>query len=449
MKSINRWRIQRITFVAFCVLGLITSSVRKTLSEESIDQHAPLTAERGPLTNRGSESEGALSSLVNEALLRSPIIAAARAHWQASTKVPQQVSTIPDPQVSFQQLTVGGPKPFEGYESSDFYYSGFGFMQDIPGPGKLHLRAQQAEKDAEAARLTFETQRRQVAEQVRETYFNLFYLQKAKDLLHQTHEQLQRVERTSDSQYQLGMSQQQDVLKAQLELTSLLSEIAMNDEQYSQAQAGLKGLLGREQDSPDVPIGEVSASVVKAEDAGLRELASKSSPVLRRALAMEQKSDVALSLAKKDYIPDFSVGYMYQKRGPGFSDLYQLTVGATIPLYFWRKQTPAVEQAALEKEAAHAETYASRLSTMSDLQSQIIGLETTTRIISVYENGLIPQSRATQSSAFNSYRVGKSDFQTLLSSIVDVLRLQQEYYRALADHEIAIAKIKQIVGENI
>jgi outer membrane protein, heavy metal efflux system len=124
-------------------------------------------------------------------------------------------------------------------------------------------------------------------------------------------------------------------------------------------------------------------------------------------------------------------------------------VGATIPLYFWRKQTPAVEQAALEKEAAHAETYASRLSTMSDLQAQIIGLETTARIMSVYKSGLIPQSRATQSSALNSYRVGKIDFQTLLSSMVDVLRLQQEYYRTLADHEIAVAKIKQIVGENI
>ena len=150
----------------------------------------------------------------------------------------------------------------------------------------------------------------------------------------------------------------------------------MNDEQYRQAQAGLKGILGREQDSPDVSIGEIFPSVVKAEDAGLRRLASSSSPVLQQALAMEEKSDVALSLAKRDYLPDFSVGYMYQKRGPGFPDLYRLTLGATIPLYFWRKQTPAIEQAALEKEAAHAETFATRLSTMSDLQSQVIGLET-------------------------------------------------------------------------
>src|SRR5450755_1826049 len=136
MKSFNRCRIQRTAFVAVCALGLIASAATKTISAESANPKDQLTPERGSSTNRESENPGGLSSLINEALLRSPIIAAARAHWQASTKVPQQVSTIPDPQVSFQQLTVGGPKPFEGYESSDFYYSGFGFMQDIPGPGK-------------------------------------------------------------------------------------------------------------------------------------------------------------------------------------------------------------------------------------------------------------------------------------------------------------------------
>src|SRR5580698_8225874 len=153
MKSFNRWPIQRIALAAFCALGLIVSAATKTISAESADPKDQLTPERGSPTNREIQNPSGLSSLIDEALLRSPIIAAAKAHWQASTKVPRQVSTIPDPQLSFQQLTVGGPKPFEGYESSDFYYSGFGFMQDIPGPGKLHLRAQQAEKEAEAARL--------------------------------------------------------------------------------------------------------------------------------------------------------------------------------------------------------------------------------------------------------------------------------------------------------
>ena len=42
---------------------------------------------------------------------------------------------------------------------------------------------------------------------------------------------------------------------------------------------------------------------------------------------------------------------------------------------------------------------------------------------------------------------GKVDFQTLLSAVIDVLNLNQEYFRAIADHEIAIAKLKEIIGD--
>jgi len=31
--------------------------------------------------------------------------------------------------------------------------------------------------------------------------------------------------------------------------------------------------------------------------------------------------------------------------------------------------------------------------------------------------------------------------------VIDVLRLRQEYYRTLADHEIAVAKIREIIGD--
>jgi outer membrane protein, heavy metal efflux system len=79
-----------------------------------------------------------LDALIQEALAKSPMIASARKHWQALTKVPIQVSTLPDPIIGLRQLTVGSPQPFSGYETSDFYYTGFGVSQDIPGPGRHH-----------------------------------------------------------------------------------------------------------------------------------------------------------------------------------------------------------------------------------------------------------------------------------------------------------------------
>ncbi len=389
-----------------------------------------------------------VEALVAEALAHSPMITAARTHSEALTKVPKQVSTLPDPQIGLQHFTVGSPQPFSGYETSDFYYSGVGFSQDIPGPGKLGLRADQAQKAAEAGRHALEVQQRQVVEQVRETYFNLFYLKKLLSLLLQTQAELQTIAQTAESQYHVGMAQQQDVYKAQLELTTFLKEIEMQHEEVDQSQANLKAILGREQDSPNIEIGDdIKATELRLDDRRLRELGLSNSPTLRQARAMVEQSQAAVDIAKRDYLPDFNVGYTYEKTGPKFKDYYMLTLGAKIPLYFWRKQRLAVEQAVLERESARADAYSKRLSVMSNLQNQVIALQTTQRVLKLYSEGLIPQANATQESALAAYRVSKVDFQTLLSTVIDVLRLRQEYYRTLADHEIAVAKIREIIGD--
>ena len=393
-----------------------------------------------------ADTSADLESLVREALVQSPLIIAARRHWEAETRMPVQEATLPDPQISFQNLAVGNPFPGNNLQNNNFAYFGYGFSQDIPYPGKLRLRASVAEKDAESARQAYEAQARAVVEQVRETYFNLFYLTNSLSLLRQTSDEFERVAHVTADQYQVGMTQQQDVLKAQLQMTEILNEEQMTRQELEQGQADLKTILGREQDSPDIQVSEVKPSALNLNDDQLRTLALRASPVLMQAQAMEAKNEQSLQLAREDYIPDFSIQYMYQKTGARFPDYYMATVGLKIPLYFWRRQTPAVEQAALEKDSAHAETNAARLSVTSEIQNQWIALQTTERVLRIYSDGLIPQAQATLKSAAAAYRVGKVDFQSLLSGEVDVLRLKQQYYRAVADHEIAFAKIQQVIG---
>jgi outer membrane protein, heavy metal efflux system len=388
-----------------------------------------------------------LDALIQEALTHSPMITSARKHWQALTKVPVQLSTLPDPTMGLQQLTVGSPQPFSGYEASEFYYTGFGVSQDIPGPGKLRLRAKQADKEAEAARDAFLVQQLQVVEAVRETYFNLFYLRKMLDSLRGTQSELDRIAQTTEAQYHVAKAQQQDVLKAQLAQTEVLKDVEMNQEEFEQGEANLKAIVGREQDSTNIEISEITPTTLSISDSRLRERALANSPTLRQARAMEEQSDAALAIAKRDYVPDFNVGYAYQKTGPGFRDYYMLTLGVKVPLYFWRKQTPAIEQASLQKESVLADSYSKRLSVLSDLQNQAIALRTSDRVLRLYTEGLIPQAEETLTSATAAYRVGKVDFQSLLSAVTDVLRVRQEYFRSLADHEIAVAKIRQTIGE--
>jgi outer membrane protein, heavy metal efflux system len=219
-----------------------------------------------PLT---SDAASNLDALVREAVANNPGVIAAREHWQALTHVPIQAATLPDPQASIQHFTVGSPQPFSGYESSDFYYTGFGVSQDIPGPGKLRLQKSEAEKDAEYAKHHYEGAEREVEEKVKEVYFELFYHSKTLAILDRNQQDLSQIKQIMETRYRLGQGLQQDLIKAQLQTTEILKEHAMHHQEEDQEQLELKQILGRDPDSPNIEIGDIEATHLQLDSSKL------------------------------------------------------------------------------------------------------------------------------------------------------------------------------------
>ncbi len=392
-----------------------------------------------------------IEAIVAEAVAHNPAVIAAREHCEAQEKIPLQAATLPDPEISFQQLTVGGPRPFEGYETSDFFYTGIGASQEVPWPDKLRLRASAASRDAEIAKQQYEEARREVTEKVRENFFELFFLGQRIGLLDASRDQLLDIAKFTEDQYRFGKGQQADLIKAQLAATAILKELEMARQESAQRQVTLKSILGRDLDSRNIEISDLAPTVISAgmDRSHLIELAAQNPTAIKIAQAEASKSEISLKLAQEDYMPDFSAGYTYQKTGPGFRDYYMLSLGAKIPLYFWRKQKPAVEQAALERESARERLRGSKLDAVSEVDRDWIALQTQERVMNLYREGLLPQARAAFESAMASYRTGRVDFQTLLTAAIEQLNMNEEYFRAITDREIAIARIEQMIGEDL
>src|SRR5580700_5653404 len=87
--------------------------------------------------------------LVNGLMQNNPEIQAARSRFEAATKRPSQVGTLPEPTASYTNLGVG--HPFSRLNASDFAYHGFGVSQEFPFPGKLALASEEAKREAEGA----------------------------------------------------------------------------------------------------------------------------------------------------------------------------------------------------------------------------------------------------------------------------------------------------------
>jgi cobalt-zinc-cadmium efflux system outer membrane protein len=397
--------------------------------------------------NASAEEPTTLADLLTEAEKNNPQIQTARHAWQSAKQIPTQVATLPDPQVVLQQTNVGSPRPFAGYTNSDFAYIGLGFSQDLPYPGKLRLRGEIAQKEADATQQKYESVRRSVLAAVKMAYFQLAYLSKRQKIFDEDAQLLLQVEQAAESRYRNGMGNQQDVLQAQLERTKLLREINMNQLEQGKMQAALKNLLNRSQSSADVETVELSESTPAYNFDQLLAEAKASNPDLAGMQKMVQRQGLQVDLAKKDFYPDFNVQGMWQRTDPSqYRAYYQFTVGMRIPIYRSRRQRPELAQAESDRDRAKSEFEAQSQQTAFQLRQQFVSAEKSAELLKIYREGLIPQARAELQAGMAAYQSNRQDFQALLASFLDVLRLDEEYWQTLSEHETALAQMEEVTG---
>ncbi len=388
-----------------------------------------------------------LKDLLNEAEANNPQIAAAKQGWEAAKQIPSQVSTLPDPQFTAQQVNVGSPRPFAGYTNSDFAYFGLGVSQDFPYPGKLRLRGEMAKRDADVALQQSESVSRSVLAGIKAAYFQLSYLSKTLGILESDGELLQQVEKAADARYRSGMGNQHDLLQAQLERTKLLREINMHHLEVAKMQAQIKQLLNRSQSSPDVETADLPETPLEYTFDELLSTSKGGNSDISGARKMVEKQNLQVDLARKDFYPDFSVQYMWQRTDPvQFRAYYMLTFSVRVPIYRNRKQRPELAQAEADLSRSRSEVEAQTQQVALELRTEFETAQKTAELLKIYREGLLPQARAEFEAGVAAYQNNRQDFQALLASFLDVLHLDEEYWQSAAERETALARLEELTG---
>ena len=430
-----RSRVWQYGFAKFvCTLSFLAILSGTALAQEAIPHEQAASATP-------------LAALLDEAEKSNPQIVAARQGWEAAKLVPTQVSTLPDPQFTLQQLNVGSPRPFAGYTNSDFAYIGLGVSQDIPYPGKLRLKGEIARREADVSQQQLESVRRAVLSDVKAVYFQLAYLSKTLTILESDGELLRQVEQAAEARYRSGMGLQRDVLQAQLQKTKLVREIAMHHLEVGKLQAQLKLLLNRPQDSVDIEPDLLSETALPHSYEELLSAAKTRNPELAASQKMIEKQALQVELAQKDFYPDFNVQYMWQRTDPSeFRAYYMLSFGVRVPIYRNRKQKPELAQAQTEELRARSAFQAQSQQLASELRGQYVIVQQTSELLKIHREGLSPQALSTFQAGLAAYQSNKQDFQAVLTAFLDVLHLDEDYWQNLAEYETAIARLEQITG---
>jgi outer membrane protein TolC len=388
-----------------------------------------------------------LSQLLAEAEANNPQISAADHGARAARQLAPQMTTLPDPKFTYQQFSVGSPKPFAGYTNSDFAYIGVGASQELPYPGKLRARGDVAERAADTKQAEVEVTKTSIADAVKADYLQLAYLQQTLGILLQNKAVLDQLIQDATVRYQVGQGMQQDVLQAQVNRTKLVKEITMHHQLMGQTQAHLKGLLSRDQGSQHIVTEDLIETPIKRTSDELLADVRQNNPQIQVDAASIRKEDAQLTSAKREGKPDFEVGYLYQNTDRKYRDYYMFTFDVRFPR---KARVNAQIAEATERRSESQQTLNAHLQQqLAEVQEGYVRATSDEELLKDYREGLIPQSDAAYRATLSAYASNREQFIHVLSYFTETLNLKLEYVQTLVDHEAALAHLETLTGATL
>jgi outer membrane protein TolC len=386
----------------------------------------------------------ALAALVEEATAAHPRLAAAEQQAAAADARIVQARSLPDPMISAGYTSIGRPWPGAGLGVEPNANIGVMVSQALPFPGKRALAGRIAAREADAERQQIDAVRLAVVSRVKQAYFGLAYTYAVDDVLARNQALLATLLEVSEGRYAVGYAAQQDVIKAQTELSILALRQERVRQERTAREGELNALLNR---TPGHPVGRPEDLVLvpfEHELPVLLDLAIAHAPTLQRDRIRVEGAQLAVDAARTDYRPDFAIAGGYASMG-SMPPMYEARFDVTLPLQRGRRAAAVAENVGMLAAARH-EYDANRLDIQSQLQRDFATASASLRLARLYVSTVLPQSRLALESSMVSYQTGGVDFLSVLTSFASVLDYEMTYFEELVQFHDAVSRIEEVIG---
>ncbi len=402
-----------------------------------------------PISIFAQTADDSLNALVKEALQNNPQLKAARSQTLAEQTKIKQVTAWEPPQVgiSFYQTPIQSfPNPIKNGMETDYY-----IQQMFPFPGKLSNMGKSAENNAEMYDQQYNELERSIINELKSTYYELFYVQKKIKINKENQILLQQLVNITAKQYEVGTGQQADMLRAQTELSTLINDGVNLEKEKRNVETMLNTILSRPADGTFPQISAIEDTIPDWNYSQLSSLASENRPELKAMHYNIKMNEAELAASKLEYYPDFMVQLMYKNMTGTTNDFWSTMVGVNIPLAFWSKDkfTGKVEENKINISTAEEQLNASKNMVAGQVQNALIRIQSNKNLIDLYKNTVIPQAQQTLQSTLSAYQTGKTEFLMIIDAYKVVLMAKQDYYMSQMNYMQSQALLEQAVGLNI
>jgi cobalt-zinc-cadmium efflux system outer membrane protein len=400
---------------------------------------------------RGAELGETAQGLLDYARAENPELAAMRAEADAAAQRVQPAGALPDPVLRVEMMNINNYGNDAGFNllPNKVGETKYTLMQTLPAWGKRDLRREVANAEVQQATARTAGAWTELAMRIKTSYARYYLAAGNQRLTREILDLMARVEQIAQARYAGGLVAQQDAIRAQIEQTTMRSELIMQESETRQVRARLNSLLAREATAPLAeplalrPLPAVSA----LETAALAQRARANNPQLLAEEARVQGAEKNRELTRRNRYPDVTLGIFPSQMGSRITT-WGVMVEVNIPLQQTTRRSQEAESEAM-LSAARSKSQALANQLVGDLGENLAGLEAARSTESLIANQSLPQSELSLRSALAAYENGKLDFTALLEAQRQIRKTRQDRLKAQVEAQMRLAEIERIVGEDL
>jgi len=324
-------------------------------------------------------------------------------------------------------------------------------IQKFPRGRTRALRSEQTLEQSAALGESLNDQKLHVALAVREEYLEVLKQGKLAAINAEATETFSYLLDITQEYYATGRVQQQDVLRAAVELARVEDRAARIAQETDRARARLEAWIGeaayRELDS-QWPVLDVPFETGSLRD-GLAE-----HPRIRALQQQVEAADTGIELAEQRYKPEFGIDLTYGGRGgsnmdgSARSDLFSVMLMMDVPLFHKNRQDRYKAAAVSEASAAAFQRDDAYRRMRSEAAMQIATLRRQLERIRLFEESLLPDASANAEAALSAYQAALESLTTLMRARITEYDLQLEYAALRAEALKTQARLLYFAGES-
>ena len=417
-----------------------------------------------PLLAVGAEQTLSLNESIRISLLNDPWLAGNEFTQDSVAAMSIAAGSLADPKVSVSMANFPTDTFNFGQEAMTQYK--VGISQMLSRGDSLRIKREQLQTKSESFPYQRQNRKAQITVSVSQLWLDVYKAQMSIALIEKDRQLFEQLSEVAESSYAsaLGRTSQQDIIRAQLELTRLddrLTNLKLMQEStfeklyqwvgsdfannYRDSNVSASNYLQVDRKLPEIGLTNPDVYQRQYDNNELYQL-MKNHPMILALKKNIDSTEMGIDLAKQKYKPAFGINASYGFRGTAPNgnnrpDFLSFGVTFDLPLFTKNRQDQELKAAVAKTQAVKTEERSllrKMLSAFASAKAQLLRLNERQAL---YQNNLIPQMHEQAEASLSAYTNDDGDFAEVVRARIAVLNAEIDALSIDVDRQKTIAQL--------